>query len=532
MSSCTHTDKPLTMIKPKGRPASQCAHCRENRKVKNTHSSCVCGKKGMPPGSHLASCLCHKSSQCTCPSKEKKVFNKTSRKLPESHNGTDKEVTGDEGHYSSNFGTATTILSDDLNFDSDQGLLDYFTNTCLYSTEDVPAYHQKGLEDLFGSFVGAGTLDGESRAETSHLKGLNFPNPPSDADLDLMENMFPLFPLVGNCSFDDNKSIPLSPIPTQVSSSQVRSNGTNGTRSRGTSIDKWSASELANSQSQGSGGKLDFAPVNNQMFTPLGLSSPHVPQSSTSTFGTSQAITQHPRPLRASNSFSCGYPHAISKPRRPESVLSAASTSSNASKQHELGNGPMYNLPKLGSSGAFPPFQLSQNNSTDDFGQTFESSVVFHDNQSLSILSDYEDHGRIGPEHTTPQSSLPSRQPLQTRRKSSLSRSSHSHIHHGGVQAMNKEHPLVPLKSASSSESLIHAASPFVDSGVHSRTLAGDGSLKQVAEEGSWNSPLDTTLVGLPLSIGHGIPQVAPEKPLMSLNEVHEIASEFQNFLE
>ncbi|RKP30063.1 copper-fist-domain-containing protein, partial [Metschnikowia bicuspidata] len=42
VSSCTHTDKPLTMIKPKGRPASQCSHCREQRKIKNSHSSCSC----------------------------------------------------------------------------------------------------------------------------------------------------------------------------------------------------------------------------------------------------------------------------------------------------------------------------------------------------------------------------------------------------------------------------------------------------------------------------------------------------------
>lgn len=69
VTTCTHTDQPLTMIKPKGRPASQCQHCREQRKLKAHHVACTCGKKGKSPGTHLASCLCHKNSHCTCSNK-------------------------------------------------------------------------------------------------------------------------------------------------------------------------------------------------------------------------------------------------------------------------------------------------------------------------------------------------------------------------------------------------------------------------------------------------------------------------------
>lgn len=68
VTTCTHTDQPLTMIKPKGRPASQCQHCRDQRKNKNLHVSCTCGKKGKSPGMHLALCACHKNTHCTCSS--------------------------------------------------------------------------------------------------------------------------------------------------------------------------------------------------------------------------------------------------------------------------------------------------------------------------------------------------------------------------------------------------------------------------------------------------------------------------------
>lgn len=44
-SSCRHTDRPLFEIKKKGRPVTQCEHCRELRKTKQVHVKCVCESK-------------------------------------------------------------------------------------------------------------------------------------------------------------------------------------------------------------------------------------------------------------------------------------------------------------------------------------------------------------------------------------------------------------------------------------------------------------------------------------------------------
>ncbi|KZT39511.1 hypothetical protein SISSUDRAFT_984745, partial [Sistotremastrum suecicum HHB10207 ss-3] len=41
-SSCYHTDRPLFEIKKKGRPITQCEHCRELRKTKQLHIKCHC----------------------------------------------------------------------------------------------------------------------------------------------------------------------------------------------------------------------------------------------------------------------------------------------------------------------------------------------------------------------------------------------------------------------------------------------------------------------------------------------------------
>ncbi|KDQ12486.1 hypothetical protein BOTBODRAFT_112907, partial [Botryobasidium botryosum FD-172 SS1] len=41
-STCTHSTRPLFEIKRKGRPVSQCDHCRELRKTKQVHVKCLC----------------------------------------------------------------------------------------------------------------------------------------------------------------------------------------------------------------------------------------------------------------------------------------------------------------------------------------------------------------------------------------------------------------------------------------------------------------------------------------------------------
>ncbi|KAM0746502.1 hypothetical protein T439DRAFT_269137, partial [Meredithblackwellia eburnea MCA 4105] len=41
-SKCTHTDRTLVEIKKKGRPVSQCSHCRDLRKSYSVHGKCNC----------------------------------------------------------------------------------------------------------------------------------------------------------------------------------------------------------------------------------------------------------------------------------------------------------------------------------------------------------------------------------------------------------------------------------------------------------------------------------------------------------
>lgn len=47
VTTCTHTDQPLMMIKPKGRPSTTCAYCKELRKNKSAKppGTCTCGRQ-------------------------------------------------------------------------------------------------------------------------------------------------------------------------------------------------------------------------------------------------------------------------------------------------------------------------------------------------------------------------------------------------------------------------------------------------------------------------------------------------------
>ncbi|ORZ15791.1 copper fist DNA binding domain-domain-containing protein [Absidia repens] len=44
-SGCQHADRELVEIRKKGRPLTQCAHCRNLRKTKQVHIKCLCHKK-------------------------------------------------------------------------------------------------------------------------------------------------------------------------------------------------------------------------------------------------------------------------------------------------------------------------------------------------------------------------------------------------------------------------------------------------------------------------------------------------------
>ncbi|KAJ3855952.1 hypothetical protein EV368DRAFT_33572, partial [Lentinula lateritia] len=54
-SACKHTDRPLYEIKKKGRPVTQCEHCRELRKTKQVHVKCICHKEETVVGGDQAS---------------------------------------------------------------------------------------------------------------------------------------------------------------------------------------------------------------------------------------------------------------------------------------------------------------------------------------------------------------------------------------------------------------------------------------------------------------------------------------------
>ncbi|KAF9952272.1 hypothetical protein BGZ72_006410 [Mortierella alpina] len=53
-TSCNHGERPLHEIKKKGRPSTQCMHCKELRKAKQVHVRCICGREeGSPISSGL-----------------------------------------------------------------------------------------------------------------------------------------------------------------------------------------------------------------------------------------------------------------------------------------------------------------------------------------------------------------------------------------------------------------------------------------------------------------------------------------------
>lgn len=97
VTTCNHTDQPLMMIKPKGRPSTTCDHCKELRKNKNANPSgvCTCGrleKKRMAQKAKeearakakeekkIHDCRCDKQEPCKCHSTRRR-----SRKISVNH---------------------------------------------------------------------------------------------------------------------------------------------------------------------------------------------------------------------------------------------------------------------------------------------------------------------------------------------------------------------------------------------------------------------------------------------------------------
>ena len=81
VSSCNHSDRELIHVARKGRPISQCQHCRTQRGSRGQHTNCQCaGDKAHtkddcphPDGtSNTNDCCCSHSAQCTCAIKKDK----------------------------------------------------------------------------------------------------------------------------------------------------------------------------------------------------------------------------------------------------------------------------------------------------------------------------------------------------------------------------------------------------------------------------------------------------------------------------
>ncbi|PTB69128.1 copper fist DNA-binding domain-containing protein [Trichoderma citrinoviride] len=77
VSNCQHSTRPLQHINKKGRPVSQCAHCRSMRKSRSAHIKCDCGEKTSkcihlqpPVEGHLETCCCNHGAPCTCAGKK------------------------------------------------------------------------------------------------------------------------------------------------------------------------------------------------------------------------------------------------------------------------------------------------------------------------------------------------------------------------------------------------------------------------------------------------------------------------------
>lgn len=85
VTTCNHTDQPLMMIKPKGRPSTTCSHCKELRKNKNANPSgeCTCGRQEKKRLAQKAKeearakakskddCRCIETDKCTCHARRK-----------------------------------------------------------------------------------------------------------------------------------------------------------------------------------------------------------------------------------------------------------------------------------------------------------------------------------------------------------------------------------------------------------------------------------------------------------------------------
>ncbi|KAG9247191.1 hypothetical protein BJ878DRAFT_415389 [Calycina marina] len=80
VSNCQHSDRQLQHINKKGRPVSQCSHCRTLRKSRSAHVRCECGEKAHAKGActheenvSAETCCCSHGGRCTCSLKKEQL---------------------------------------------------------------------------------------------------------------------------------------------------------------------------------------------------------------------------------------------------------------------------------------------------------------------------------------------------------------------------------------------------------------------------------------------------------------------------
>ncbi|CAM1501853.1 Fc.00g038370.m01.CDS01 [Cosmosporella sp. VM-42] len=123
VSNCQHSDRPLQHINKKGRPVSQCSHCRAMRKSRSAHIKCDCGEKTskcahLQPTveGHKETCCCNHGGRCSCSHKKEPALDT----VPESDSEGESQTTstGGRARATARRRRANTVHSDGvLTFD-------------------------------------------------------------------------------------------------------------------------------------------------------------------------------------------------------------------------------------------------------------------------------------------------------------------------------------------------------------------------------------------------------------------------------
>ncbi|KAF3317405.1 hypothetical protein TWF173_011059 [Orbilia oligospora] len=80
-ANCQHIERPLQPLGRKGRPVSQCHHCRSLRHSRSLHTRCKCelmARNGASEGNgKRCKCRCMEGEACTCAFKKSQIANST-----------------------------------------------------------------------------------------------------------------------------------------------------------------------------------------------------------------------------------------------------------------------------------------------------------------------------------------------------------------------------------------------------------------------------------------------------------------------